>query len=355
MYSAAALTRRLSLLVGFALAAFACGGAPPVRAPLFPLAAAWEAQLDDFVISPLAADARHLFVITRRGTIVAFDQGSGAVRWRFEGRPGRLTGGPGRLILREPDGTVSSLRVRNGDIRWTTKTGVTGDLPATLDGDRLYVSGRGLSAMDVESGRVLWTEASPADVTAPPAATAARLLVGEADGTLRCLDRATGVSLWTHQTGGPLKAPPLVDEERRRIYLGTTDRRILEVKLDKGEKGWAWKVGADIQSPGLLLPDRVLYASFDAVLYALHRGGNLAWRSTLPSRPLSGPLQLDGHVLIACHENEILGFDLETGRSVGSLRTAAEIRSPPVIAGRRIFVGLRNRSVVAYALPDAAQ
>jgi outer membrane protein assembly factor BamB len=322
-----------------------------VRAPLFPLTPIWEAQLDDFVLPPLAADARHLFVITRSGSIVAFDQETGAVRWRFEGRPGRLSAGPGRLILREPDGTVSSLRVRNGEVRWTTKTTVTGNLPATLDGDRLYVSGRGLSAIEIDSGRVVWTEASPADVTAPPVATTARLLVGEADGNLRCLDRATGVSLWTHQTGGALKAPPLVDEERRRIYLGTTDRRIIELKLDKGDGGWAWRVGADIQAPGLLLPDTVMYASFDAVLYALRRGGNLAWRSALPSRPLSGPQRLGGEIVIACHENEILGFDLETGRSTGSLRTAAEIRTPPLIAGRRIFVGLRNRSLVAYAVP----
>jgi outer membrane protein assembly factor BamB len=346
------LTRSLLALLGLVLAAGACGGRPQIRAPLFPLAPLWQAPLGDFVVPPLAVDTRYLFVITRGGTIVAFDQETGNVRWRFEGRPGRLSGGPGRLILREPDGTVSSLRVRNGEVRWTTKTSVTGDLPATLDGDRLYVSGRGLSAIDIDSGRILWTEASPADVTAPPVATTARLLVGEADGNLRCLDRATGVSLWTHQTGGAVKAPALVDEERRRIYLGTTDRRILELKLDKGEAGWAWKVGADIQSPGLLLPDRLFYASFDAVLYGLQRGGNLAWRSALPSRPLSGPQRLDEHILVACHENEILGFDLETGRSAGSLRTAAEIRTSPVIAGRRIFVGLRNRSVVAYAVPD---
>ena len=107
-------------------------------------------------------------------------------------------------------------------------------------------------------------------------------------------------------------APPLVDEGRRRIYLGTTDRRIVEIKLDKGDRGWRWKVGADIQSPGLLLKDRVFFASFDAVIYGLTRGGNLAWRTPLPSRPLSGPQRVGGHILIACHEDEILGFFLDS-------------------------------------------
>jgi outer membrane protein assembly factor BamB len=182
--------------------------------------------------------------------------------------------------------------------------------------------------------------------------TTARLLAGEADGTLYCRDRATGLPLWAHRTGGPLIAPPLVDEGRRRVYLGTTERSIQEVKLDRGQKGWAWRVGADIQSPGLLLPERVLFASFDAVLYGLTRGGNLAWRTPLPSRPLSGPLLVEGHIVIACHEDEILGFDVDTGESAGSLRTDAQIRTPPLIEGGRVFVGLRNRSVVAFALPS---
>lgn len=338
-----------ALLLGLTL--FGCAGRIPPPRPLFPLAPIWEAKVDDFVVSPLAVDARRVFVATRDGRITALDRESGSVLWTVTGRPGTIVAGAGRLIVRAPDGAVSSLRVRNGQVRWEVATTAAGTLPPTLDGDRVYVSGRGLVALDLESGRTLWTQSSPAEVTAPPVATGARLLVGEADGTLRCLDRATGLPLWSHQTAGVLRAPVLVDEERRRVYVGTTDKRILEVKLDKGDKGWRWKVGADIQSPGLLLPDRVFFASFDAVLYGLTRGGNLAWRAALPSRPLSGPLLLDESIVIASHEKEILGFEISTGRSLGTLRTAAEIRTPPVVAGRQIFVGLRNRSVLGFTVP----
>lgn len=303
------------------------------------------------MVAPLGADRRRVYVATRDGAVTALNRENGSVAWRVEDRPGRLTVAPGRLIVRGPDGTVRSLRPRTGEVRWSTETGLTGPLPATLDADRLYVAGSGMAALDVESGAIIWTERWPVEVTSPAVPTVARVLAGEADGTLRCRDRATGVTLWTHQTAGPLKAPPLVDEKRRRIYVGTTDRRILEVKLDQGRRGWRWKVGADIESPGLLLPDRVLYASFDAVLYGLTRGGNLSWRIPLPSRPLSGPLQVGGHILIACHENEILGFDARTGKPSGSLRTVAEIRTAPLVAGQQLFLGLRNRSVVALTIP----
>jgi outer membrane protein assembly factor BamB len=323
------------------------------KLPLLPLTPAWKTLLGDFVTSPLAADGRRVYVATRDGAVRALEQATGAVAWKAEGLPGRLSAAPGVLLARGEDGTLWSLQPRTGALRWKAETGVAGTLPALVDGDRALVAGRGLAAVDLASGRVLWSDASGADTTAPLAAAGSRLLAGEADGTLRCRDRATGSSLWVLRTSGALLAPPLVDEGRRRLYLGTSDKRILEVSLDEGESGWAWRVGADIGHAGLLLPDQVLFASFDAVLYSLRRGGNLAWRRALPSRPLSAPQLVGSHVLVACLEDELVAFASETGAVAGALRTSAEIRTPPIIAGGFVVIGLRDRSVIAYALGDS--
>jgi len=351
VYSAAVVSRSLApLLVTLVLAGCAAKRVAP-KAALFPLTPAWKTLLGDFVTAPLAQDSRRVYVATRDGAVRALDQATGAVAWKAEGLPGRLSAADGILLARGEDGTLWSLQPRTGAVRWKTETGVTGALPAVVDGDRALVAGRGLAAVDLASGRVLWNDASGADTTTPPVATGSRLFAGESDGTLRCRDRATGSSLWTLRTSGALLAPPLVDQARRRLYLGTTDKRILQVSLDKGKSGWAWRVGADIGHAGLLLPNQVLFASFDAVLYSLRRGGNLAWRAGLPSRPLSAPLPVGGQVLVACLENELVAFDLDTGASAGSLRTSAEIRTPPLLAGGYVVVGLRDRSVIAYALP----
>jgi len=350
VYSAAAVKRFLVLLC-LCLAIASCGSHRPPAAPLFPLSPLWEAPLDSYVVAPLGADARRVFVATRDGAITALSSREGTVDWKVEGYPGRLTVAPGRLLVRAPDGTVSSLRPRTGELRWSARTGIAGSLPVTLDGDRLYVVGDGMAALDPESGTIVWTQPSTSEITTEPVPTTARLLAGLGDGSLRSYDRATGTTLWALQTGGPLRSPPLVAAARGRAYVGTTDQAIIEVRLDKGKRGWRWKVGADIQSPGLLLPDRVFYAGFDAVLWGLTRGGNLAWRTVLPSRPLSGPIPVGEHILIACHENEILGFSLRTGAPSGSLRTTAEIRTPPLVSEGQVVVGLRSRTVVSFTLP----
>jgi outer membrane protein assembly factor BamB len=348
----------LSRLAGplAALAIAGCAGkAPPPTPPLLPLPAAWKTLLGEFVAPPLATDGRRVFVATRDGVVRGLDPATGAVAWKAAGFPGALSAAEGVLLVRSDDGTLTSLHPRTGAVRWKASTGVAGEMPAVLDGDRALVPGRGLAAVEIPSGRTMWADTTGAATTAPPIAAGSRLLAGESDGTLRCRDRETGLSLWVARTGSALIAPPLVDESRRRLYLGTTDKRILEVDLDDGEKGWAWRVGADVAHAGLLLPGQVLFAPYDAVLYSLRPGGNLRWRASLPSRPLSPPLRVGDYVLLACLENDLVAFRPDTGKAAGRLRTTAEIRTAPLLApGGFVVVGLRDRSVVAYALPGAA-
>ena len=349
MYSAVVVSRRFPPLLAALLLAGCAGKRPAPGAPLFPLTPSWKTLLGDFVVAPLAADGHRIYVATRDAAVRALDPATGAVAWKAEGVPGRLSAADGVLLVRGEDGTLWSLQPRTGALRWKAETGVAGPLPAAIDGDRALVAGRGLAAVELASGRVLWKDTSGAETTAPPVSSGSRLLTGEVDGTLRCRDREVGLTLWALRTGGALVAPPLVDEKRRRLYLGTTDKRLLEVSTDKGKLGWAWRVGADIVHPGLLLPDRVVFASFDAVLYAVGRGGSLAWRGALPSRPVSPPLLVGDYLLVACLENELVAFARGTGAKAGALRTTAEIRAAPVLAGGFVVLGLRDRSVIAYA------
>jgi hypothetical protein len=55
-------------------------------------------------------------------------------------------------------------------------------------------------------------------------------------------------------------------------------------------------------------------------------------------------------VLVACHENEVVGIDGRTGARLGALRAPAEIATPPVVVDGVMFLGLRDRSVVGLRL-----
>ena len=251
--------------------------------------------------------------------------------WKVDGFPGRLSATEGVLVVRDESGTLTSLHPRTGALRWRTETGVAGSLPALVDGDRVLRrrKGHGLRC-SLETGAPVWVDGAGEETTAPPVVSASRLITGEKDGTLRCRDRASGTTLWALRTREALLAPPLVDEARGRLYLGTTDRQILEVSLDRGRPGWSWRIGADVAHAGLLQRERVLFAPHDAVLYALatRRQPRLARRAAL-APACRRRSRSDGHVLVACLENVIVAFDAETGAPAGSFKTPAEIRAAP--------------------------
>ena len=333
----------------------AVGGAcvRPLPAPprLFPVSTTWVAPVGEALEGPLATDGTRIFAGGRGGAVVALDRVTGTVAWRVEEGPGPVSAAGATLVHRQADGMVSSLDPASGSVRWRSPSGIEGGLPALVDGDRVIVVGQGAAALELSSGRVLWSVPGPPKATSPAVAFGSRVFVGEEDGTLRCRDRASGASLWTYKTAEALLASPLVDDERR-VFLGATDRGF--VSLDpKGGQRWRWKLGVDVQHPPALYRDTVLFAAHDDVLYALRRkSGHLAWKTSLPSRPLSGPILVGTAVLVACYESDVAGFDAETGKVLGAVRTPSGLRTPPIVIGDRLYAGLRDRTVVALYLGD---
>src|SRR5262245_23302896 len=332
----------------------ACAGRVRLAPSIFPMAQVWTAPLDDHVLGPLASDGRLVFVATRDGTLRALDIAGGALQWRVPGRPGYLAARPGLLVAREEDGTIWAIDPETGSARWKVESGIAGTLPPVFDGDRVVVAGQGLAMLDAGRGAVLWS-VPDAVATAPVVPSARCLLVPEEGGTLRCRAPGTGTSVWTWAAGGTPYASPVVDADGR-ILLGTSSRAFVALSPEDGDRQWRWKLGADVRTRAAVLGDQVVFASHEAVIYALRRkGGNLSWRATLPSRPLASPLLLGEGVIVPCYgsrpsENLLVGFDGMTGRRLGELRTPAELESEPLLQGDRLLVALRDLRVLALQL-----
>jgi outer membrane protein assembly factor BamB len=346
-YSRLPLRRVLSAAT-IALAA-ACGGRPVLVPDVFPVETAWTASLGEAIEGPLATDGKRLFVATRDGVVRGLDLATGAAVWEVKDRTGVVGAAAGLVAVRAPDGIVWGMDPETGRTRWRAETAVAGAIPPVVSGDAALVAGEGLTWLDPATGAPRWSVPAPPAVKGVPLAWGAHVLAGEADGALRARDSATGALVWAFPTAG-LVAAPVVDDDGR-VLVGTTDRRFLALRAKDGKQDWRWKVGADVQAAAVILDDKVLFATHENVLFALKRGsGKMAWRAGLPSRPLGGPVLLGQAVLVACFENDVLGFDGRTGRRLGSLRTSAEIRTPPLLVNRRLYIGLRDHTVVALQL-----
>jgi len=342
-----------------ALALGACGprlrlAAPP---PLFPAVTSWTTPLDrdDVIDGTLVSDGSRVFLCTRqsdsgRSAVRALDLATGTLLWRVVGRSGSLGASSDRLLVRDTEGLVWSMDPATGSARWKSATGVEGRVPPVFAGDRLLILGRGLSALDAASGKVLW---AVTDVTSevPPALIADRIYVAAQGGVLRCHSLRDGRLIWARKTSFPSLGAPLATDDR--LYLAVGERAFASFDTRNGDLRWRWKIGAQARFEPAVLGGNVLFVTLEGVLYGLNKNnGDLSFRASLPSRPASGPLLLGSAVVVASHGNRprealVLTLDGRSGRHLGDLKTVAELATPPLLLGQTLILGLRDRNAVS--------
>jgi outer membrane protein assembly factor BamB len=360
------LAPRFSVLL-LSLLAAACsdGSPPPEETQVLPARKKWVAALPtgEDIAGPLATDGTRLFVGTNR-SVRALDRVLGTGAWGRTDVSGTLSVAPGVLVVRNAAGVVVALDPASGKTRWTAATGSAGTQEAAIEGARIYVIGSRYTVLDTASGKVVVDLALDSPATTRPVRSGPCLLAGHADSSLRCLDAETGRTIWSFPMARPLEAPPTVDGDMILVGTGTSDRRALALKRS-GKTDWTFKLGAGVSVAPAAGGRYVLLANTEAVLYAfLRRNGHMAWRAPLPSRPLGPPIVVGKQVLVASLPDELLAFHLDTGKAAGTTRIGierlgvearpSEIRTPPLMVERMIYVGIRGPWAVVALEPGAA-
>ena len=131
----------------------------------------------------------------------------------------------GRLFFGTEDGTVYSLRARDGTVRWTYKAkgAVKGAL--ALDDGKLYFGDYGgkVQAIRRSDGSKVWrvtpssarSASAAATSTRRPAVSYGRVYIGSTNGNVYSFARADGKLAWRKRTGGYVYASPPSARPRR--------------------------------------------------------------------------------------------------------------------------------------------
>jgi len=198
-----------------------------------------------------------------------------------------------------------------------------------------------------EAVRRVWLrEGEAGDVKlAPPTSAGGLLFTGGDDGTVRCIDAATGDARWTTPTGGPIMVAPTLWQGR--AFVGSADGYVHALEAASGRLLWRFRV-APIErrimlygrlsstwpvNSGVVVRDGVAYAAAGLInrdgtyVCALDaETGDLKWHNSVSGRDTFGEqlyqaasamggLTVARGKLWLASGNTIApaGFDLETG------------------------------------------
>ena len=292
-----ALARNLSnVLTALAFFAFATTAAAQAG-PLFPLDHFWTHVLDAPFAAPPAADGRRVYVALQTGRLVAIEPGSKEPVWSVElAVDGPMTVANGRIYA-PASGAIQALDAATGSVLWRLPASALA-APLTHRADWLIagLADGGLQAVRATDGVVMWARALGSPLAAPVAVDGDTLGVVLADGRLAVMDVATGKARWEKTLGSPATGLTLDGD---RIFTGTADGYFWSIKTRDGDLDWRWRRGARVVGSAVADADRVYVVALDNVVRGLSRGsGHEKWNHPLPTRPLSGPMLVDGVVVI---------------------------------------------------------
>jgi len=149
------------------------------------------------------------------GWLRSYDAASGHEIWRFDGNPkdARWLPRPGVLSR---NFIIASPVYADGHVFVAM-----GQSPGHGNGPSFVYAISPNGQGDVTKSRVLWTNRDVGRVVATPIVKDGLLYVGDVGGTVYCLDAATGVLIWKHETNAAIWGCFLLAGDR--LYVGNED------------------------------------------------------------------------------------------------------------------------------------
>lgn len=276
--------------------------------------------------------------------VVLLDRATGQIFWRSH-LPGTLHGGPlldaDRLYAateQTPEGKVVALRLRDGRIMWTRKTGSV-VAPLAFDGAELFTGTEvGLVLrLDPDQGAVVWRRQLSGAIRAAPVVTPDGLVITTTNDTLYLLDRGTGAITAKLATPGAVLAGAAYGQHR--VYAGTTAGHILAIDLPALTVAWDQPAGDGVLGAPALVHDTVFALTRAGVLWMIPAAGPAGAASReLGIVARAGPTPTASGVLVASVSGEVLLVDRADGKVLWRAQLDGPVEEAPIVRDRTLVV-----------------
>lgn len=329
-----------NLLTALAFSALAAPAAAQTSA-LFPLDHFWTHVLEAPFAAAPAASAARVYVPLQTGQLIALEPGRVEPVWSAELAADSAPLAADDRLFVSASGAIHALDAATGSVVWRLPAGPLA-VPLTYRAGWLIVAlaDGALQAVRAADGVVVWARAMGAPLISAPAIDGNLLVAGFGDGRLALLDLPTGNPRWQKSLGSPAGAITLSAD---RIFVGTADGFFWAIKTRDGDLDWRWRRGARMIGAAAADPERVYVVALDNVVRAYSRSsGHEKWSYALLSRPLSGPMLVDGLIVVTAGDigtpaliyiNSITGAAAGKTPALPAPEDTTRIQFPVVMSG----------------------
>lgn len=242
---------------------------------------------------------------------------------------------------------------------------ISGNLPIGVGAPRIYddivyqgtLSGQ-MMAMDVESGRILWTSHEKMALGAAVARFGESVAYGSETGRLFVRHYLTGELKYAIDLSSPIESAPYFVQGRLLIYL--RGHQIVNLDAETGKVLWSYKRAVPVTTTlqrttkPLVLDQKVIVGFADGFVGALSfQEGSLLWETKIVENAkfvdvdlnpiLAGPMVVTGSP-----SGELMGINPQTGAV--AMNFGVSVMSHPYLKGQQLLVGTNDGEVMLLSL-----
>lgn len=246
----------------------------------------------------------------------------------------------------DPSYESGNLPIGNGAPRIFNEIVYMGDLKGVMH------------AIDLESGRVLWSHEEKTALGAPAEFFNNHVAYGGLNGRLFVRHYLTGQLKYAIDLGAPIESAPFYDKGRLLIYL--RGHQLVHIDAETGKILWAYTRAVPITttlqrtSRPLIVGNKIIVGFADGYVGALSREeGLLVWETKIADQGKFvdvdlNPLLVGGVIITGSPSGELKALNPENGAIARSF--GVTVQAHPVLKGEQLILGTTEGEVILMSL-----
>jgi eukaryotic-like serine/threonine-protein kinase len=213
------------------------------------------------------------------------------------------------------------------------KTDIEGSLehqPAIFNYNFLVTDKQGMFyVIDPENGSIKWSKHICLSFTSPPCVVQGNLYIGGNEGRFFCVSVFNGNIRWSIRLGQNITTTPIFHEQH--IYITGDNGEIVKLNVS-GEIVWTCHTHDIIKIDMGIEGDYLIAMGSRGCIYAVHlKTGSIYWKHYCAQRGFAGPPVITGkRVYVGMRTGEILMLHLKTGTLINKIPLEEQISTPLV-------------------------
>lgn len=302
----------------------------------------------EFTKSSPTIDGSFVYIGSDSGTLCAFDQKSGALKWEYYVPSSKNNRGifskpiliKNKIYFSACDGSIHAISSKDGSLIWKKRSGsrtlssqgysIKFNLLFTGSESGIFKKSGLATAHNLKTGKLIWQKSFPDNVHSQPAYCEQKniVCVGTTNGAIYALCAETGEIMWEFKADAAIKGSFAFDMKRDLVFFGSVDGVLHVLNIDTGSHNFFFTAEDSIWSTPCLDSEHIYFTSLDKHIYCVHIDTKkLIWKYETRGMIYASPVLIKDKLYIGSNDGRLYILDTKTGKEIGVYQTSERIMS----------------------------